>query len=199
MSLMPHGNFAHFYGVLSIIPGLFTPWKGDVLRQAPPRWLSRPYRFTGAGSVLVGGRWSVKNLTPTIYSSTDPDTLNAEVYYKGRRYGWTQADFKAQLKIGMHWELQAVVDLTDAGTLRLLKVKKSDLLGCDWVGEQGAGREALTQALARAAFENLAEGLVVPSARHSGGINVVYYPSHKRDGTMIQTLDESSIPFLHGL
>jgi RES domain-containing protein len=196
--LTPHADFPRLFKVLSK-PALYTSWKGDVVRQAAPRRLSEPYRFTGVGSVLVGARWSVQGLMPTIYASTDPDTLNAEAYYKGRRYGWTRADFNAQLIIGMHWELQIVLDLTSSATLRALRVKKSDLLGCDWVAEQKAGRESVTQAIARAVFENLAEGLIVPSARRGGGVNIVYYPAHRRAGTVIQTLNPAAIPFMHGL
>jgi len=141
----------------------------------------------------------VRWLMPAVYASTDPDTLNVEAYYKGRRYGWSAADFKAQLIIGMHWQLQAVVNLTTSIALKALGVKKSEILACDWAAEQSAGKEPVTQAIARAAFENFAEGLVVPSARHRGGVNIVYYPTHRRDGTVIQTLDEANIPFAHGL
>lgn len=196
--LIAHQNFPEFFHVLSDARWL-TPWKGDVVRQSDPRWLSKPYRFTGVGSVLAGARWTVKWLMPTVYASTHPDTLHAEAYYKGRRYGWSRVDFKAQLIVGMHWELQAVVDLTSAATLKALAVKRSDLLACDWDAEQKAGREPVTQAIARAAFENFAEGLVVPSARHHGGVNIVYYPPHRRDGSLIETLDDDNIPFRHGL
>lgn len=170
-----------------------------MVRQSAPRWQSKPYRFTGVGSALAGARWSAQFLMPTVYASTHPDTLHAEAYYKGRRYGWSPADFKTQLIIGMHWELQAVVDLTSPTTLKALGVKKSEILKCAWYAEQQAGNEPVTQAIARAAFEHCAEGLVVPSARHSGGVNIVYYPPHRRDGTLIETLDEGNIPFLHGL
>ena len=57
----------------------------------------------------------------------------------------------------------------------------------------------MTQAIARAAFEHLAEGLIVPSARLKGGVNVVCFPTHRQNGTLIQTLDEANVPFTHGL
>jgi RES domain-containing protein len=142
----------------------------------------------------------VKGLIPTIYASLDPDTLNAEAYHKGRRYGWTQSDFLAQLRIGMHWQLQLTLNLTEPVVRRALNVRTAEILNCDWPTEQNAGREALTQAIARAAFENLAEGLVVPSARHQGGVNVVYYPSNRRAGTVIDVLDPGNLPpDMHGL
>ena len=68
---------------------------------------------------------------PTIYASTNPATLAAEANYKGLRYGRTKADFNAQLTVGMHWELQAVVDLTAPATLKALKVKRRDIEGVD--------------------------------------------------------------------
>src|SRR5256885_1874032 len=97
-----HKDFPQFFKVLdpNSNPGLYTAWKGDVVRQSVPRWMSRPYRL---------------------------------------------------------------------------------------------------KAIARAAFEQLAEGLIVPSARLKGGVNIVFFPSHRRDGTLIQTLDEANVPFTHGL
>ena len=65
--------------------------------------------------------------------------------------------------------------------------------------QQMAGTEPITQAIGRAAFEHLAEGLVVPSAQRAGGVNIVFFPSHRRDGSVIQALDEAGTPFMHGL
>jgi RES domain-containing protein len=195
----PHKHFPHFFNVLKNNPALFTARAEDVFRQGVPQWISLPYRFTGVGSVVKGARWSVKELMPTLYGSTELATLAAEAYYKSRRAGWTPAQFQPQLTVHMRWELQAVVDLTNAATLKALKVTTKEIVTCDWEAEQAKGDEPVTQAIARAAFENLAEGLVVPSARRKGGVNLVYYPSHRRDGSVIQTLNEAAIPFMHGL
>jgi len=178
---------------------MYAPWRGDVVRQSKPRFMSQPYRMTGAGSVIKGARWSVRGLMPTVYGSNNPATLAAEANYKGLKYGWTAADLKAQLMIGMHFELQSVVDLTAAATQQALGVTLNDTINCDWDAEQTAGREALTQAIARAAFEREAEGLIVPCARLTGGVNLVYYPTHRRTGSTIQTLNPTDIPFMHGL
>lgn len=194
-----HSRFPYFFKVLSN-PAWLVPWECKVIRQGLPRWMSRPYRFTGLGSAFAGGRWNVKGLMPAVYASTEPATLNAEVHYKGLRYGWTPQDFHGQLMVGMRWRLQAVVDLTAPATLHTLHVTRREILDADWEAEQAEGLEAVPQAIARAAFENLAEGLVVPSARRPGGVNIVYYPSHRRDGTLIQTLNPARLPpDMHGL
>ena len=49
-------------------------------------------------------------------------------------------------------------------------------------------------------LQNLAEGLVVPSARRHGGVNIVYYPSNRLPGTIIEMLDATELsPDKHGL
>jgi RES domain-containing protein len=194
-----HPEFPHFFNVLKNNSAVFTSWKGDVFRQGLPRWMSLPYRFTGVGSVFAGGRWGVQGLMPAVYASADLMTLNAEAYFKARRYGWTTAQFLPQLVVDMRWEFQVVLDLTAAATRKALKVTKKEIMNCDWVAAQATGCEPVTQAIARAAFEHLAEGLVVPSARRAQGVNLVYFPSHRRDGTVIRTLHEADIPFMHGL
>jgi len=125
--------------------------------------------------------------------------MNAEFYHKALRYGFTDSDYLAQTIVWMEWELQAVLDLTIPALRREMGIAQRAILGCDWNGEQTLGTEPLTQAIARAAFEHLVEGLVVPSARYPGGINVVYFPCHRRDGSVIRTLDEDSIPRVPGL
>jgi RES domain-containing protein len=193
-----HPDFPRLYNSLANC-SLFAAWQGDVVRQALPRYMSRPYRLTGLGPVKAGGRYTVPGLMPTVYASTDAATLAAELNYKAPRYGLTPGQLRAQLTIGMRWKLQGAVDLTMAATLGALGVSKAEIVNCDWLAEQNAGREALTQAIARAAFERLAEGLIVPSARRPGGVNIVYFPSHRRDGTVIETYDEASVSFFHGL
>lgn len=48
-----HPRFPEFYAAMANL-ALFIPWKGDVVRQAAPRYMSLPYRFTGVGSVKAG-------------------------------------------------------------------------------------------------------------------------------------------------
>lgn len=191
-----HPRFSEFFRNLdpAAHPALFSSWRGKVVRSALPRWMSTPYRMTGVGAVLAGGRWSVRHLIPAVHASTDPLTLADEQHYKAARYGWSAASFHPRLTVGMRWELQAVVDLTAAPVLAALGVSTDDLIHCDWEAEQAAGREALTQAVGRAAFERMAEGLIVPSARRVGGVNLVFFPGHRRDGTVLEVLDPAALP-----
>jgi RES domain-containing protein len=199
-SQMPdaHPDFQRLYNLLKD-GELFGPWKGDVLRSAPPRWVSRPYRFTGTGALLAGGRWNVLKLIPAVYLSTSVETLNAEAESWARRHGFKVADLKPQTRITVHVEMQAVLDLTLPKTRTQLRLTAADLKSCDWKAEQNAGREALTQAIGRAAFESMSEGIVAPSSRHPGGINVILFSAHRRDGSVVRTGNEADIPLVHGL
>jgi len=53
-----HTDFPHFFRVLDpeVNPDFYRAWQGDVARQATPRWMSRPYRLTGAGALLTKSR-----------------------------------------------------------------------------------------------------------------------------------------------
>jgi RES domain-containing protein len=192
--------FAKWFAALS---GPNTPplikWSGDVFRASPPKWMSRPYRLTGVGSVLTGGRWNGKNLIPALNFGTTDAVTAAEADAKAKRFGLSPALLTPQTRIAFALKLQAILDLTDAAILKALGVKKTDLIACDWEADQTAGHEALTQALARAAFETLAEGLMVPSARLKTGVNIVVFPAHLKPGSSITAHHDAQIPFVHGL
>lgn len=196
--MTPHPDFPRVFAALKD-GALLRPWRGDLLRATAPRWVSRPYRLSGAGALLAGGRWNNPKLIPAVYLADSVDTLNAEAEAWARRHGWRVADLKPQTRITVRLELQAVLDLTAPDTLRILGVTTDRLTACAWKADQDAGREALTQAIARAAFETMAEGLVAPSARHPGGANLVFFPCHRRDGSIVRTNDEDAIPAMHGL
>jgi len=135
---------------------------------------------------------------PAIYFSMTQEVALAEADAKAKRYGWASLSYPAKTLAAFQLKLHAVLDLTDAATLKALNVKKKELIGCDWEAEQLALQEPLTQALSRAAFETFAEGLVVPSAR-ANGANVIVFPTNLKLGSAINAHDEANIPFVHGL
>jgi RES domain-containing protein len=192
--------FGRWFAVLN---GAAAParikWVGDVFRSTLPKWMSKPYRLTGVGSVLSGGRWNGKSLVPAINFGTTAAVTAAEADAKAIRSGWPPGSLSPQTRVAFRLDLQSILDLTDATVLKTLGVRNSDLTGCDWETEQNAGREALTQALARAAFETHTEGLLVPSARLKNGVNTVVFPIHLVPDSTITAHNESQIPFVHGL
>jgi RES domain-containing protein len=200
MPTAAHPDFKKFFALLSAPTGLRrVPWSGDVFRISEPKWMSQPYRLTGVGAILTGGRWNVRNLIPALNFFTTAATANAEADARAIRLNWPPSVLIAQTRVAFHLSLQAMLDLTDPNTLKALKLKKTDLVNCDWSAAQAADQEALTQAVARAAFETSAEGLIVPSAQKPVGINVVVFPAHMLPGSAINTHQPNAIPFVHGL
>lgn len=198
--LSPHKDFLGFFSYIAKGPGtVFSSWSGDVFRTTLPQWASQPYRLTGAGALLAGGRWNVLRLHPAIYFSTSAKTVAAEADAKAIRYGWSAASLQPQTRIVFKVHFHRMLDLTNYGTVRALGMRKYHLTHTDWEKEQTSGREALTQAIARAVFENEGEGLIVPSARDPGGVNVVFFPAHRQPSSTIETYDAVNIPFMHGL
>lgn len=160
--------------------------------------MSRPYRLTGVGALRKGGRWNVQNLIPALNFGETPFVVAAEIYASAAASGW-KGTIKPHMFVAFDLKLNNALDLTDPATLATLQTTSADLTSCDWLAAQAAGAEALTQAVARAAFETLCEGLIVPSARYPGGKNMIMFPAHLQSATQIIAQDESKIPFEHGL
>ena len=196
----PHPQFAHFFAALSGAGALpRVAFVGDVFRSTAPRWMSRPYRLTGVGSLLAGGRWNVRNLIPAVYFGATAAVAAAEADAKAIRNGWPPGSLHPQTRAVFHLDLHSVLDLRDPVVRRGLGVSVTALVRCDWEAEQAAGREALTQAVGRAAFETLAEGLVVPSAQVPRGFNVVLFHAHLQPASIVTVHQSHQIPFVHGL
>jgi hypothetical protein len=73
--------------------------------------------------------------------------------------------------------LSLVLDLTQPMVLRTLREPLARLRREDWQRAQDQGREALTQAIGRAAFEEGLEALLAPSAAVEDAVNIVVFPA----------------------
>jgi RES domain-containing protein len=98
-----------------------------------------------------------------------------------------------RLLVAIDLSLEAIFDLTDSSIRRRLGLTIDGLKEEDWRKTQERGAESLTQAIGRAVFSNGGEGLVVPSARVVGGVNVVYFPENQRKGSHVAVLDSEKL------
>jgi RES domain-containing protein len=132
-----------------------APWEGIVHRHMlgdyPPE-----------RSNTRGARWNPPEVA-AIYTSLDPATALAEAEY---RLGLEPFRPRAKRTIyRIRLKLKAVLDLSDRASLEKLGITKQHLEGLDFTACQGVGGAA--QWLGN-------DGLLVPSARHSGTNLVVY-------------------------
>jgi hypothetical protein len=87
-----------------------------------------------------------------------------------------------------------VLNLTDDLIRRALRLPVRRLVTEPWREEQEAGREALTQAMGRIAFETNWEGLLVPSAARKDGRNLIIFPANLQTGSRLQIVNKSELP-----
>lgn len=104
------------------------------------------HRYTKPG---VGG----------VYAATSVETAFREVMHYG-------VDMNRRVLVTRHYELHNALDLTNPETRKLLGVTLEDITGDCY---------ELTHRLGDFALQNSYDGLVVPSARNVGGVNIVVF------------------------
>ena len=99
-----------------------------------------------------------------------------------------------RVTVAVRIELTGVLDLTDGVNRSTMRVSAHRMLREPWREEQAAGREALTQALGRLAYELGWEALVVPSAARRGGVNLIIFRDNLARGTKIEIVNVGDLP-----
>src|SRR5690349_14233716 len=163
MDSRPHPSFPNLLAALERELPNAAEWGGIVFRSVHPRYASRLEACSGTGSIAFGGRWNAPGSFATVYASLDPETAMAEALARVRRAGHSDHLAMPLLFLALHARLERTIDLADVDRLRALSTSRRELETCDWRHEQKVGREALTQAIGRAAFGAGLDGILVPS------------------------------------
>jgi RES domain-containing protein len=87
--------------------------------------------------------------------------------------------------VAVDCRLRKVLDLTAETILHKLHITREKLQRCRWRESMEKGRESLTHAMGRIAFEQTLEGLVVPSARVRKGKNLIVFPQNLQKGSSL--------------
>jgi len=150
---------------------------GTYYRTTGPKYISPKDIVSGLGAMKGGGRWSPIGVFPAVYASTTPETATAEAFARGRFFGVPDYEALPVVMVALDIHLAKSLNLSARDVRRTLQVSRADLVDVNWRAEQDAGHEALTQAIARAAFAVGFEGLIVPSTAAREGINIVVFPT----------------------
>jgi RES domain-containing protein len=170
-------------------------WTGELYRSASPRYANKDDLLTGSGSKVVGARWNPPNHFRTVYCSLEVETALDEVLAHYRHYKLPLATAMPRVIVALEGRLQQVLDLRDGSTRRLLGVSARRIRTEPWREEQKRGREALTQALGRVAYEADLEGLLVPSAARKGGSNLIIFPANlDASKSWLKILNKADLP-----
>jgi RES domain-containing protein len=170
-------------------------WSGEVYRSASPRYANKDDLLTGAGSKTAGGRWNPPNSFRTIYTSLDPHTALDEVLAHFVYYRLPIARAMPRVIVALETCFQRILNLTNSAIRRLLGVSERRLRDEPWRTMQKKGREALTQALGRLAFDAGWEGILVSSAASKNGVNLIIFPANlDAPGSWLQIMRKDDLP-----
>jgi RES domain-containing protein len=194
VKLKPNKNYKLFLAELLICKSRNPSWQGIVFRAAPLEYARVTRLLDGRGSLRFGGRWSAAGTFRAVNLSTTADTAVREGGAHFSYYGLQPAVMTPRVLVAVRLRLTTVVDLVKPGGLRADPWTDVDaMLAEDWRAMNDKGREAKSQAFGRAAHDAGAEGLLVPSARVPGGVNLVYFPESISEGSDVEILGEEEL------
>jgi len=162
------------------------PFSGIAYRSTSPAYANSRDLLSGEGVRRHGGRWNPRGAFAAVYASLAPETALAEALYRFRDYGFSEADALPRVFVALEVRASAVADLTDGRARQALRVSRRRMRRESWRRLQAAGREAVTQAIGRAAYERGLEALLVPSAADRAGTNLVLFPARLRPGSLLR-------------
>lgn len=193
MNVKPNRAFGRLREVIAGNPALLQPWNGVAYRVTTLDHPSPQSILLGQGSFLRGGRWNAMSSFRAVYGSTE-DTVAVAESRATADYLHIAIPFRTpRLLVAIELSLRAVLDLSLASIREELGVSEDELRAEDWRKVQERGVESFTQAIGRAVFANRGEGLVVPSARVTAGINVVYLPENCRYPSKVTVLESEKL------
>jgi RES domain-containing protein len=173
--MRPHPEFARL--ALALPRAAPRAWSGVAYRSTSPAYASARDLLSGEGVRRHGGRWNPPGAFAAVYASLSPETALAEALAHFRHYRIPVANAMPRVLVALEVDVAALADLTGGPAGRILRVSRRRMRRDPWRRAQARGRESLTQAIGRAAFEAGLEGLLVPSAADRAGKNLVVFPA----------------------
>jgi len=170
-----------------------TAWTGTLYRTAEPKYARKGDRLKGIGSCMYGGRWNPPGMY-AVYGSQTPEIAMAEALALYRYYALPVHQAMPRTFFAFRASrFTRLLDLTDGMVRNRLRVSTKRLLQCDWRADAAKGREALTQAIGRAAHRANFQGIIVPSACQHEVANLVFFPTVNGVSTCLETLKTAEL------
>lgn len=164
-----------------------------IVRSSGTRYANESDLLSGEGAANFGGRWNRPGLR-AIYASLDIITATFEAYQNFLGYGFSLAAIRPRVMAGARVALTRVCDLNDRIVRRKIGFTMTEMLDEDWRAIQSVGEESWTQASGRGCREAGFEALLVPSARHRRGKNIVIFPDRLLPTSTITPIAPEDLP-----
>jgi RES domain-containing protein len=164
-----------------------------IVRSAGTRYANEDDFLSGRGAASHGGRWNRRGVR-AVYASLDIITATYEAYQNFLDFGFSLSAIRPRVTAGASVKLGTVLNLTDSAIRRKIGFTLTELLDEDWEAIQARGEESWTQAIGRGCCQAGFESILVPSARHHGGTNIVVFPDRLAAGSMLELLAPDDLP-----
>ena len=181
-----------FESIAALFP-LASGYDGVIVRNVGTKYATRKDFFSGAGAARSGGRWNPIGLE-AIYASLDVITATHEAYQNFQAFGFSLTTIEPRVTAGGKVSLGKVLDLTKPRVRSKLGFSLKELVEEDWRSIQASGEESWTQAIGRGAQSTGFDGLIVPSARHQPGKNIVIFQQQSTKNVRISILAADKLP-----
>lgn len=187
----PNPRYKEFVARLHALSSRARPWRGITFRSVDLAYASPAHVLSGAGSLTAGGRWNAPGAFPAIYSSTRPGTAIEEAFQLAADFQLAPDDLKPRVTCGIEWDLSAVLDLISATLPGWLKL--SEWMRENFMRINESGFETLCQAFGRAVRNSGIAGILCPSVRIKGGINLIVFRDRMRRTEVARVLGEAEL------
>jgi RES domain-containing protein len=164
-----------------------------IVRSVGTKYANEDDFLSGQGAARHGGRWNRRGIR-AVYASLDIITATYEAYQSFLDYGFALSGIRPRVTAGARAKLTTVLDLTDSAIRRKIGFTLTELLDEDWEAIQASGDESWTQAIGRGCREAGFEGILVPSACHRSGKNIVIFSERLATDSMLEPLAPCDLP-----
>lgn len=178
--------------IANLFPGA-DGFNGVIVRSVATKYANKKDFFSGKGAAKSGGRWNSVGLE-AIYASLDIITATHEAYQNFQTFGFPLTAIEPRVTAGGSVSISKVLNLTDAKVRSKLGFSRKQLVEEDWKAIQANGEESWTQAIGRGARTAGFEALIVPSARHKIGKNIVVFNEKAGKGFKVRILASDKLP-----
>jgi RES domain-containing protein len=172
METKPHPNYSRILGAVKPLAAHARHLSGVWYRCVETSFAHEI--ISGEGARVHGARWNPVGSFRTVYLSDTPETPLEEYLARARRMKWPDHKSLPMVMAGVEVNVRRILDLRVPGVAAviapLLKTERQH-----WRSIQSR-REAMPQAIGRAAMESGLQGLLTTSQQVKGGLTLVLFP-----------------------
>ncbi|MFG0244194.1 MAG: RES family NAD+ phosphorylase [Phycisphaerales bacterium JB054] len=177
LKISPHSEYDR---VAAAAQRLFDTGHGvrfreTVFRAARPECSELPDLISGNGSKLTGSRWNAPDTIRVLHASDSPESAVGEALATYRHFGVPVPSDLHLVVRGIDVDARQFLDLRHGEIRQAIRVSEDRLLATVWEEENAAGREAISQAVGRAASAAGFCGLIAPSAAVPDATNTAVF------------------------